>query len=264
MESVLAQTYRDFEYIIIDGASTDDSVVVISEYISRFQKKSLDIKYVSEPDSGIYNAMNKGTLMAEDEYCFYLNSGDSLFESTTLLQVFGDNNSVDFIFGRVGIYNDNGCLQLVGKDNIDFTPFQLFLSSPPHQGSFIKKALIEKIGLYDESYKLVADLKCIYQCIMIEKASVLYKNIVISVMEANGISYQNHEQCLEEDDRMMVELYSEEFKRDFHDWIELRKKNEELQQKFNTYKNAILFYDKIRKHILARQIFNSIVMKFYL
>lgn len=263
IESVFAQTWRDFEYIIIDGASTDDSVNVIRSYesINKSSQNPIQIKWVSEPDAGIYNAMNKGTLLANGEYCLYLNSGDFLYESTTLLHVFRDNAPADFIFGRVAIPDENGKLHLAGRDNTHFTPFQLFQSAPPHQGSFMKRSLILKVGMYDEQYKLVADFKCIYQCLMIERATVAYVNKIISVMEANGISYQRHEECLVEDDRIMVELYSEEFREDFHELLELQKENMELKSKINTYRSAILFYDKIKKYNVLRKVFNYIAQK---
>ena len=94
IESVVSQTYTDFEYIIIDGASTDGSIGVINEFATplnlpqREKKEHPIINWISELDSGIYNAMNKGILKASGEYLLFLNSGDYLYNSEVLKNVF--------------------------------------------------------------------------------------------------------------------------------------------------------------------------------
>ena len=81
MESIVSQTSKDFEYIVVDGASTDGSVEVIREFASKF---GVGMKWVSEPDGGIFSAMNKGLGMAEGDYCLFLNSGDSLYDENVV------------------------------------------------------------------------------------------------------------------------------------------------------------------------------------
>ena len=94
IESVVNQTFQDFEFIVIDGASTDGSVEVIQDYPR--------INYwISEPDTGIYNAMNKGIAKATGEYCLFLNSGDTLFQINTLTGILQSNPKGDIIFGNV-------------------------------------------------------------------------------------------------------------------------------------------------------------------
>ena len=83
LESVASQTCRDFEHIIIDGASTDGSVDVINDYVASTAGKNVSY-WISEPDSGVYNAMNKGIKKAIGDYCLFLNSGDWLFNSDTV------------------------------------------------------------------------------------------------------------------------------------------------------------------------------------
>ena len=94
IESVVSQTYTDFDYIIIDGASTDESVDVIKEYADRITY------WVSEPDTGIYNAMNKGILKANGEYCLFLNSGDWLYDNDVLNDVFSISPTEDIVYGN--------------------------------------------------------------------------------------------------------------------------------------------------------------------
>ena len=93
IESVVNQTFKDFEYIIIDGGSTDGSVDVIKEYADRIDY------WVSEPDKGIYNAMNKGIDVAKGEYCIFMNSGDCFYVNDVYENVFRELDGVDIIIG---------------------------------------------------------------------------------------------------------------------------------------------------------------------
>src|SRR5690554_5493394 len=88
IDSVINQTYTHFEHIIIDGGSTDGSVEVIKEYEANYKERGIHFYWISEPDKGIYNGMNKGIKEAKGEYCLFLNSGDQLFEVTVLKNAF--------------------------------------------------------------------------------------------------------------------------------------------------------------------------------
>ena len=94
IKSVVCQIFADFEYIVIDGASVDGSADVIREYADKIHY------WISEPDTGIYNAMNKGILQAKGDYCLFLNSGDALYTTTVLEEVFNQNFSEDIIIGN--------------------------------------------------------------------------------------------------------------------------------------------------------------------
>ena len=94
INSVINQTYKDFEFIIIDGGSTDGSLEVIQEYSGQINY------WVSEPDNGIYHAMNKGIVMAKGEYCNFMNSGDCFFDEQVLKNAFSHNLSVDIFIGK--------------------------------------------------------------------------------------------------------------------------------------------------------------------
>ena len=100
IESVTSQTCKDFEWIIIDGGSTDGSRELV-------EKKQKYITYwCSEPDSGIYNAMNKGIKKAKGDYCFFLNSGDRLHDKDVMMNVLGELDGTDFVSGNVWCVND--------------------------------------------------------------------------------------------------------------------------------------------------------------
>ena len=116
IQSVINQTYKDFEYIVVDGASTDGSVDVIKKYSNKLTH------WVSEPDTGIYNAMNKGTRMASGEYCLYLNSGDFLADNDVLEKAFNYNffqyrgcpySELSSLITIYTISNSNDCIKII-------------------------------------------------------------------------------------------------------------------------------------------------------
>lgn len=131
IESVVSQTYTDFEYIIIDGASTDGSVDIIKEYADRITY------WVSEPDNGIYNAMNKGILKAKGEYLQFLNSGDWLTNNDVLKYVFDLRRDEDVLYGDEFLfYNINKIVRKAYPQKLTF--YDLFVGSISHEGSFYK------------------------------------------------------------------------------------------------------------------------------
>jgi glycosyltransferase involved in cell wall biosynthesis len=105
MQSVLNQTFTDYEYIIVDGNSTDKTFGIVQD----FQKRGpLSIKAISEPDKGLYDAMNKGLRMAKGEFVLFLNAGDHLFETTTLEKIANAATpDTDILFGETMLVDDN-------------------------------------------------------------------------------------------------------------------------------------------------------------
>ena len=184
IESVVSQTYTDFEYIIIDGASTDDSVDIIKEYADRITY------WVSEPDTGIYNAMNKGILKANGEYLLFLNSGDLLCEKRTIENVYDKLNTYQILFGYV--VDDKGKVKDVPQE---FSLRYLYYNNISHQAEFIKRDLFDRLGLYDESFKILADYKFNISALM-GTINVFYLNQCIAVVDNYGISNVNESQHL--------------------------------------------------------------------
>lgn len=179
IESVVHQSFTDYEYIIIDGGSNDGSV----DWIKRCSDK---LNYwVSEPDKGIYNAMNKGIRKATGEYCLFLNSGDQLTEPNILNQVFALPFSEDFVYGNT-LY-DNMCQSYPGKISLTY----LISKSLPHQSTLIKKSLFESIGLYNEENRIISDWEFVLKAIHLHSCSYKYlSGITISKLESPGISQQ--------------------------------------------------------------------------
>ena len=193
MESVLAQTYTEIEYIIVDGASIDGSVDVIRELATR-----PTIKWVSEKDTGIYNAMNKGIRMATGEYIEILNSGDILFDANVtqrmiehLDQINSQNeNSIGILYGNMIKVNASG--KIVGKSGYtEYSLRQFYSSTLNHDCAYIRRDLFEQYGLYDEQLKIVSDWKWYLQAIGLGKVKPEYVDIDVTIFDDGGISETN-------------------------------------------------------------------------
>jgi glycosyltransferase involved in cell wall biosynthesis len=192
-ESVFAQSYRNFEYLVIDGGSTDGSVEVIKNYELRMTNGELPdraFRWVSEPDNGIYHAMNKGIKQGRGEYCYFLNSGDSLASDEALAKIFAVDSSESFICGNY-LLDKKGQLELnTPYKNRDwlFSLYDIYSGFLAHQAFFIKREMFDKYGLYDESLRIMSDWKLFFIAIGIHGESVAYKDIAVSVYDTEGLS----------------------------------------------------------------------------
>ena len=169
IESVAMQDCKDFEYIIIDGGSKDNTRTIVSE------NTSLIRTFVSEKDDGIYDAMNKGIQLAEGEYCMFLNAGDMLYDSDTLLKASEliNEETADVYFADA-VYTkwreaDNYFIPQLSK-----IPFRFC-----HQAMFFKTSLLKK-NLYDVGYRLSGDSELIYR--LYEKG-VIFKYLSIPLVK---------------------------------------------------------------------------------
>ena len=179
-ESVLDQTYNNFEFIVIDGGSSDGS----KEVIESNQKK---IAYwVSEKDRGIYHAMNKGIEKAKGRYLLFLNSGDYLCDASVLSTAFAKELTQDIVYGDI-IWDTDG-VKTENKFPSTVT-FEYFTQlSLPHQASFIRKSLFESIGLYDENHRIISDWIFFVLAICKYNCSYQHIDLFISVCGRDGLS----------------------------------------------------------------------------
>ena len=189
VKSVLNQAYKDFEYIIIDGGSTDGSADIIKEYQDRISY------WVSEPDKGVYNAMNKAVCHAKGNYCIFINSGDSFYDDYVLEKVFSSELTEDFVCGN---WEKNGT---ISKSPNEMTAFYMFNDSICHQATFIKTELL-KSQPYDESLKLVSDWKHMFINIVINNAAYRKVDVTICSYDTTGISSVNWKLLIEEREKV--------------------------------------------------------------
>lgn len=219
MRSVLSQSKTDFEYVVVDGASTDNSVEVIQRLAGEFGNR---LKWISEPDKGIYNAMNKGIRMASGDYLEFLNSGDSLVEDNVLEKVcvaLEQKRYPPILYGnmlkdipRGKVIRDRS---FFGKD-ITFLGF--YIGTLNHSSSFIRRDLFNKYGFYDESLKIVSDWKWFMQSIVFGGERPCYADMDVSLFDMTGISETNKVLIAEERNYVLDQFLPTAILADYKKW----------------------------------------------
>lgn len=202
MQSVAAQSFKDFEYIVIDGTSTDGSVEVIKKLESKFAH----LKWVSERDCGIYNAMNKGLRMASGDYLQILNSEDCLASDDVterMLKALEEANRPSILYGNMIKCFPSG-KKIVDKcfAGQEITLLGMFTGTLNHDPAYIRRDLFEKYGYYDESLKIVSDWKWYLQAIILGGEKPQYVDLDVTLFDMTGISETNKE--LEKAERKLV------------------------------------------------------------
>jgi len=239
IESVIQQTYKNIEFIIVDGASSDNSVEIIKSYANSLSW------WVSEPDSGIYNAMNKGLDKAGGEYLLFLNSGDYLENDSILQQVAPFLDGTDIVYGDL-IIAETG-RQWVKKYNSKLTFGYFFYDTLPHQAAFINRNIITRVGSYDESLKVCADWKFFIDAVCRYNATLGYVNKIITVYDYTGVS--SDPQNLDWVNKEKYQVFEQHYQRYLPDYLEL----DELRKKYPPLANsrAIKIYLKLRSAVLG-------------
>lgn len=180
IKSVKEQIYHNYEHVIVDGSSTDDSIDIINKF------KHDKLTFISEKDSGISDAFNKGIYLAKGEYILMLNSGDIFFDDQVLLKISNflsvKNNKPDVVWGKV--ISDLGFF--VGKYN----KHKLAPDSIPHQGAFVSRKTYLDVAKYDVNYKIRMDYK-FFSELLKKKLSFDFIDEVISIYETGGVSMRN-------------------------------------------------------------------------
>lgn len=191
IESVIHQTFQDFEFIVIDGGSTDGSADVLKEYDAQINY------WVSEPDGGIYQGMNKGILKSKGEYLNFMNSGDCFYATDILEKVSAYNSDADFIVGKDYHYNSETQQGHASIQPPRTTMIHFFVATLDHQSSFIKRELFND-SLYDESHRLVSDWIFFTEKIVKEQKKVQFIPDIVCRREEGGLSEQQWEKNREE------------------------------------------------------------------
>lgn len=189
IESVLRQSYRDIEYIVVDGASKDDTLDIVKSLEPQFEGR---LKYISEPDKGIYDAMNKGIRMATGEVVGILNS-DDFFTSIDVISKVADifaANDVDAVYGDIHFVKDENlekCTRYYSSKS--FRPWMLRCGfMPAHPSFYCKKAMFERYGLYDLQYRTSSDFEMMVRLLGKYKIKTKYLPMDFVTMRAGGES----------------------------------------------------------------------------
>ena len=191
MLSVLNQTYPNLEYIIVDGKSTDGTLEVIKKYERRISR------IVSEPDRGIYDAMNKGLALATGDYVLFMNSGDEVYAADTVARIFSLEPDADIYYGETEMYNQQW--QSIGRrrhrapDKLTWRSFQYGMSVS-HQAIYVKRSITVP---FDTAYHLSSDIDWIIKALK-KAGKVVNANMYVAKYLVGGMSKAKHKQSLVE------------------------------------------------------------------
>lgn len=266
LESVAAQTYREIEHVIVDGASTDNSVEIIKDYVRRFEIGDLRLENViwsSEKDNGIYNAMNKGVKKATGDYVFILNSGDALAAPNVIERMVAalndassmlneslhsmsrehsslNDGGIDILLGNIiHVYADGKSKKIDDRcidDRLtphvmDVSMLTFYSGTVPHDAAFVKRELFAQYGYFDEKMKICADWKLYLDMIALGGVQPWYVNIDVVLFDMSGISNTNNELRLAERRAYLEKVLPKAVLKDY-----------------DAYARPIGQYERLRKH----------------
>lgn len=203
--SVVNQTYPNIEYIIIDGGSTDGTVDIIKKYADRIAY------WVSEPDKGIYDAMNKGICKATGEWINFMNSGDLYAANDVLYRMIKQLiPGIQILRGNIVRVYSHARVKSVGV--VSDTPglIDLFNNTFHHQACLIQSSVFKKVGLYSISYKLCSDWKFFFDSVVLHHIQSKYVDIVVALFRMDGTSTNNSILYRKEQEDYLRTLYGEE------------------------------------------------------
>lgn len=203
IQSVINQSFISIEYIVVDGGSTDETISVIKKHESNI------CRWVSEPDGGIYDAMNKGIRMASGEWLNFMNAGDVFASNTTIEEMVPYLKDVSILHGNM-IRKDHKH-QFLSRgahgDNLD--AFDFMHASLCHQATFIHRSLFQKYGGYSTMYKLASDAEFFFRMIIQNKESYKYIDKTVAVFELGGASTTRKELYDEERKSFLIDALGE-------------------------------------------------------
>lgn len=212
--SVASQTYRSIEHIVIDGGSTDGSVDIIREYAESRASliahcTSNIVKWLSEADNGIYNAMNKGLRKATGSYVQILNSGDILAAPDVVERMMFAIDKAEYpelLYGNM-IKKDYTTGKIIGKSGmVEYSLRNYYTGTLNHDCCYFRRDMFDTYGLYDENLKIVSDWKWFLQAIGLGKVKPVYVDIDVTIFDMSGVSERNLELRNKERRQILEEL----------------------------------------------------------
>ncbi len=216
-ESVLAQKHKDIEYIIVDGLSKDNTIDIIKEYEPKFEGR---MRYISEKDNGLYDAMNKGIAMATGDVVGILNS-DDFYTSDDILSTIAEtmkDTGIDAVYGDIHFVNDNNLDKCVRyySSHIFSRWLMRYGFMPAHPSFYCRRDVYTKYGAFDTSYKIGADFESLLRYIFINRINTVYIKRDFVTMRTGGAStegFSSRKQIMKDHLRALKsnEIYSNVF-----------------------------------------------------
>ncbi len=189
IESILSQTYQNFEHIIIDGGSRDETMSIVKSYEPLYNGK---LRYISEPDEGIYNAMNKGLKMASGDIVGTLNSDDIFADKYVLESIVKpfDDTSLECIFGKLNLVDGNDLTKVIRVSNSGAYYEKAFWKGwhPAHPTFYAKTDCYKKYGYFNETLKIASDFELLFRFLEKNKSKSKFIDKVLVLQRAGGAS----------------------------------------------------------------------------
>ncbi len=244
IKSVISQSVTDFEFVIIDGASTDDSADVIKKY-----EDQIDF-WGSEKDNGIYDAQNKGISKATGDYLLFLNSGDSFYDNYVVLSFYEHikNKSKKLIYGNSNIINADGSSSiLVPSEKLDLNFW--YANTLNHQAVFAHKMLFEKYKNFNSGLKYASDFEWLLKVFIAEPDEFKHMNLIVCNYDNTGLTSKEefHPLIIEERNKVMLGLLSKE----------------QFSEMKSAYFKGLTFRRRMKLMMLERPILKAILKPFY-
>lgn len=200
IKSILCQTYPFVEFIIVDGASNDGTLGLIENYASGISK------WISEPDSGLYDAMNKGLAMASGDFVWFINSGDEIANPNVLESIFSGYAGADIFYGETIVVDNEGKVlgdrRLKPPANLTWEHFKKGMLVS-HQSVIIRKSICDS---YDTRYRFSADYKWVLSALM-KSSENINTQLVLSRFLEGGLTKKNIVPGLKERFKIMTEAF---------------------------------------------------------
>jgi glycosyltransferase involved in cell wall biosynthesis len=199
-ESIRTQNHNNFEWIVIDGKSTDSTLDILNKYSTEIST------LISEPDYGIYNAMNKGIELAKGDYLVFLNGGDQFCNNETL-NLIATAPQMDIIYGNLITTHSNGT-EIVETFPDKLEPNYLLWGWLPHPASFIRQRLFNDFGIYDESFQIAGDYDLFARFLSHNSTTHHHINQPLSIFSTGGISTNpSHRKQLDKERHLIRKKY---------------------------------------------------------
>ena len=239
IQSVLAQTFREFEFIVMDGGSTDGSVELIAKY-----QQHIDIA-VSERDHGVFNAMNKAIRKASGEFLIFMNGGDTFHNEMVLQQVVPMLADADIYYGDNYKLSPGSKRLKTYPERLDFSFF--YTSSINHQSTFIRRSLFERFFYYNESYKIASDWEFFIYAICHQNVPYRYLRQTIADYDFTGISSNpQSSDRFKEEKAQTIQRFFPAFAEDYKDVSALNSKR-------------FLQFEHIKKYKIAFKLLKGVI-----
>lgn len=207
-DSIVNQTWQDFDWIVIDGGSSQDFLDKFEPYKKRINK------FISEKDNGIYNAMNKGLAQATGDYVNFLNTGDMYFNNNVLFKIFENMKfSGEILYGTTyNVYPTSSEKNAITTNPDKIQKDFFILSNIQTPSMFIKRELFEKFGYFEETYKIASDRERWLDFVS-NGVEFTYTSQTFSTFDMSGISSKESTQSIHEEEIMNIlkKYYSEEY-----------------------------------------------------